>query len=131
MKSDSSKKRRLVASLAAAFVVACLGGAGAFMLAGMEPADDVMRIEGMVSNLSGGGMVKLSLTVVMEHGTAGEGAEDKARDFMIERLRGTTKAELDGVKGLEGLKASASEGLKEATGGAVKEVLIREFVVNG
>jgi Flagellar basal body-associated protein len=125
------RKRFPLKAIVGAFMSACVAGAAGFAFYVMEPADDVMRIEGMVSNLSGGGMVKLSLSVVMEHGTAGEGAEDKARDFILGHLRGVSKSQLDGVQGIEGLKAAATEGLRGATGGAVKEVLIREFVVNG
>lgn len=131
MKPDSIGKRFPVKALAAAFVAACVAGAVAIAVYRMEPADEVMRIDGMVSNLAGGGMVRLSVSVVMKHGSADEGVEDRARDFILGHLRGVTKDQLDGVQGLEGLKAAATEGLRDATGGAVKEVLIREFVVNG
>lgn len=132
MESGSSDRKRVpFKALAGAFLGACVAGAAGIAAYRMEPADDVLRIEGLVSNLSGGGMVKMSLSVVMKHGEAGAEAEDKTRDFILEHLRGVTKAQLDGAEGLKGLKAVATEGLREATDGAVKEVLIREFVVNG
>lgn len=131
---DSSRRIFTPLRAVGAFVVACGIGIGGYLFSTVEPApapDRVVRIDNMVTNLAGGSMVRLSVSVLLSPDDKREIAEDLTRDAVIGELRKVGKADLDGYHGLEALKSSILAGLKEAVGQDVKEVLIREFVVNG
>lgn len=131
---DSPRRILSPAKAAIAFAVACcIGGAGyAFSAYESAPEPDrVVRIDNMVANIEGGSMVRLSLSVLVSPGSGDGMEEDLARDAVIGELRKVGKPDLDGYKGLEALREALLAGVRRAVGNGVKEVLIREFVVNG
>lgn len=90
----------------------------------------VVRIDGLMSNLSDSSMVKLSLSVVIDPSRDSETVEDSIRNVVISHLRTMGKPELNGVAGLDFLRSNLLSGSRNALGaGVVKEVFIREFIV--
>lgn len=95
-------------------------------------SEQVLRIDNIVSNLSAGSAIKISVTVILS-GSESENVlaqEDGIRDAIINRLRVVQKPELDGVEGMDFLRMALLDGARSAVGkNDVKEILIREFVV--
>ena len=93
-------------------------------------AEKAVRVDNLMSNLHNGGMIKLSVTVVVDQETDVTLAEDSLRNVLISSLRMIGKDELNGVAGLDFLKTHALSASRNALGAdKVKEIYIREFIV--
>jgi len=149
-------KKKVIIAFAALFVVAAAGGGGFVgykkFYAGAPapenaadvdspPADDakytLVKIDNLVANLAPGSrsrMVRVSAVVPVVEGAStrknGE-TEDALREAFLTHLRAVDAADLEGAAGMQRLKDALLSRAKDAVGrNAVKEVLIRDFVVN-
>jgi len=151
-------KKKVIVAFAALFLVAAAGGggfvgykkfyAGAAQAApeakadvDAPPPDDakytLVKIDNLVANLAPGSksrMVRVSVVVpVVEASSTRKNGdtEDALREAFLTHLRAVDAADLEGAAGMQRLKDALLSRAKDAVGrNAVKEVLIRDFVVN-
>jgi Flagellar basal body-associated protein len=145
------------AMFAAIFVAAALGGGGvagyykyhssstgsagvapaAAVETAAEAATTLVRIDNLMANLSPGSrarMVRVSVVVPLNPAASTrpiEGVEDALREAFLTHLRALEAGDLEGAQAIQRLKDSLLARARDVVGrNAVKEVLIRDFVVN-
>lgn len=153
----SAGNKNTIIAFAALFIVAAAGGGGYVGYtkfhdgsaqaapttpeADSTPADDakytLLKIDNLVANLAPGSrsrMVRVSLVVpvILSSSTRKNGdTEDALREAFLTHLRAVDASDLEGAAGMQRLKDALLSRAKDAIGrNAVREVLIRDFVVN-
>lgn len=117
------------------FTAAAVVGLGSYMYLTREKPVvyeiKTLRIDDMITNIAGGSMVKISVSVVVNQESNSDNSTDEAlRDAVVSYLRTVDKEELEGVVGLDYLKSNLLSGARHALGADnVKEIYIRDFIV--